>query len=83
MYKFHWEFFYDICIVTFQKQQSNMSKSSEDVLTIVNYVKNKKVVGELYMMSERLAWKPQTKSAFNVSHNYADIKGISAYKYSV
>ena len=52
-----------------------MSKSSEDVLTIVNYVRNKKVVGELYMMSERLAWKPQTKSAFNVSHDYADIKG--------
>ena len=53
-----------------------MSTSSEEVLTVVNYVRNKKVVGELYMMGERMAWKPQTKSAFNVSHNYADIKGM-------
>jgi len=52
-----------------------MSKSSEEVLLIVNHVRYKKCDGSMYMMSQRMAWMPTNKSAFTVSHNYADIKG--------
>lgn len=51
-----------------------MARSSEEVLLIVEHVKNKKCEGFLYMMSQRMAWMPQTKKSFTVSHNYADIK---------
>lgn len=51
-----------------------MSKQSEEVLLIVNHVKNKKVDGVLYMMGERLAWMQSSKQSFSYSHNYADIK---------
>ena len=54
--------------------QYKMSRSSEEVLLIVNNVKNKKCEGALYMMGERMAWMQQSKSTFTVSHNYADIK---------
>ena len=51
-----------------------MSRQSEEVLLIVNNVKNKKVDGTLYMMGERLAWMQGNKSTFTYSHAYADIK---------
>ncbi|XP_074659890.1 general transcription factor IIH subunit 1-like [Tubulanus polymorphus] len=47
---------------------------SEDVLSITKNVKQKKVEGSLYLMSERLAWMPGHLNTFRVSHNYADIK---------
>ena len=51
-----------------------MSRQSEEVLLIVNNVKNKKVDGVLYMMGERLAWMQPSKNSFSYSHAYADIK---------
>lgn len=51
-----------------------MSRQSEEVLLIVNHVKNKKVDGVLYMMGERLAWMQPSKHSFSYSHAYADIK---------
>jgi len=56
-----------------------MSRQSEEVLLIVNHVKNKKVDGMLYMMGERLAWMQASKQSFTYSHPYADIKGIYAH----
>ena len=53
----------------------NMSKQSEEVLLIVNSVKNKKLDGVLYMMGERMAWMQTSKNSFTYSHPYADIKG--------
>ena len=52
-----------------------MSKKSEEVLLIVNHVKNKKVDGILYMMGERMAWMQANKQSFSYSHAYTDIKG--------
>ncbi|XP_050408236.1 general transcription factor IIH subunit 1 [Patella vulgata] len=51
-----------------------MSRSSEEVLLIVNHVRQRKTDGTLYMMGERLAWMPGGKDTFTISHLYADIK---------
>ncbi|XP_041366355.1 general transcription factor IIH subunit 1-like [Gigantopelta aegis] len=51
-----------------------MSKLSEEVLLIVNHVRQKKTDGTLYLMGERLAWMVQSKNTFSISHMYADIK---------
>ena len=51
-----------------------MTTSSEDVLKVVEYVRVKKNDGTLYMMSERMAWMPNGKDSFTISHKYADIK---------
>lgn len=50
------------------------SKSSEEVLLIVNNVKNKKTDGTVYMMGERLGWMQGSKSNFTYSYLYSDIK---------
>ena len=50
------------------------SKSSEEVLLIVNSVKNKKTDGMLYMMGERVGWMQVSKSNFTYSYLYSDIK---------
>ncbi|KAK3597618.1 hypothetical protein CHS0354_030169 [Potamilus streckersoni] len=51
-----------------------MSRSSEEVLLMVNSVRNKKTDGMLYMMGERMAWMQSSKNSFSYSHPYADIK---------
>ena len=51
-----------------------MSRSSEEVLLVVNNVRHKKSDGSLYMMGERVAWMQAAKDTFTVSHHYADIK---------
>lgn len=51
-----------------------MSRSSEEVLLIINHVKHKKTEGSLYLMGERLAWMPAGKDSFTISHLYADIR---------
>lgn len=51
-----------------------MSRSSEDVLLMVNHVHHKKNDGTLYLMNERIAWMPEGKDTFSISHRYADIK---------
>ncbi|ESO86947.1 hypothetical protein LOTGIDRAFT_207033 [Lottia gigantea] len=51
-----------------------MSRSSEEVLLIVNHVRQKKTDGTMYLMGERLAWMPGGKDTFTISHLYADIK---------
>lgn len=48
--------------------------SSEDVLLMVNHVHHKKNDGTLYLMNERIAWMPDGKDTFTISHKYADIK---------
>lgn len=50
-------------------------KSSEEVLLIVNHVKNKKTDGTMYMMGERVGWMQGSKSSFTYSYLYSDIKG--------
>jgi len=52
-----------------------MSRSSEEVLLIVNNVKHKKSDGSIYMMGQRMAWMQDSKDSFSISHAYADIKG--------
>ncbi|KAG8438414.1 hypothetical protein GDO86_008916 [Hymenochirus boettgeri] len=51
-----------------------MATSSEEVLLIVKKVRHKKQDGALYLMAERIAWAPEGKDRFTVSHMYADIK---------
>ncbi|XP_048780548.2 general transcription factor IIH subunit 1-like [Ostrea edulis] len=51
-----------------------MAARSEEVLLIVNNVRNKKTDGTLYMMGERLGWMQGSKSTFSISYLYADIK---------
>ncbi|XP_054169351.1 general transcription factor IIH subunit 1-like [Oppia nitens] len=51
-----------------------MTTSSEDVLRVVENVRMKKADGTLYMMAERIAWMPNGKDTFTISHKYADIK---------
>ncbi|KFM77565.1 General transcription factor IIH subunit 1, partial [Stegodyphus mimosarum] len=48
--------------------------SSEDVLLMVSHVHHKKNDGTLYLMNERIAWMPEGKDTFSISHKYADIK---------
>ncbi|XP_034272829.1 general transcription factor IIH subunit 1 isoform X1 [Pantherophis guttatus] len=51
-----------------------MATSSEEVLLIVKKVRQKKQDGALYLMAERIAWAPEGKDRFTISHMYADIK---------
>ncbi|NXW66822.1 TF2H1 factor, partial [Eurystomus gularis] len=51
-----------------------MATSSEEVLLIVKKVRQKKQDGALYLMAERIAWAPEGKDRFTVSHMYGDIK---------
>lgn len=51
-----------------------MTTSSEDVLKMIEFVRVKKADGTLYLMNERIAWMPNGKNTFVISHNYADIK---------
>ncbi|XP_013414327.1 general transcription factor IIH subunit 1 [Lingula anatina] len=51
-----------------------MSRSSEEVYLIINHVKHKKTEGTLYLMGERIAWMPDGKDSFSISHLYADIR---------
>lgn len=53
-----------------------MAARSEEVLLIVNHVRNKKTDGTLYMMGERMGWMQGSKSTFSISYMYADIKGL-------
>lgn len=51
-----------------------MATSSEEVLLIVKKVRHKKQDGALYLMAERVAWTPEGKDRFVISHMYADIR---------
>uniref|UniRef100_A0A8C9V9C4 General transcription factor IIH subunit 1 n=2 Tax=Scleropages formosus TaxID=113540 RepID=A0A8C9V9C4_SCLFO len=51
-----------------------MAASSEEVLLVVKKVRQKKQDGTLYLMAERIAWGPEGKDRFTVSHLYADIR---------
>lgn len=51
-----------------------MTTSSEDVLRMIEHVRVKKADGTLYLMNERIAWMPNGKNTFTISHNYSDIK---------
>ncbi|XP_048342878.1 general transcription factor IIH subunit 1 [Sphaerodactylus townsendi] len=51
-----------------------MATSSEEVLLIVKKVRQKKQDGALYLMAERIAWAPEGKDRFTISHMYADVK---------
>uniref|UniRef100_A0A4W3IEC3 General transcription factor IIH subunit 1 n=1 Tax=Callorhinchus milii TaxID=7868 RepID=A0A4W3IEC3_CALMI len=51
-----------------------MATSSEEVLLIVKKVRYKKQDGALYLMAERVAWTPEGKDRFVISHMYADIR---------
>uniref|UniRef100_A0A2K5XYB6 BSD domain-containing protein n=1 Tax=Mandrillus leucophaeus TaxID=9568 RepID=A0A2K5XYB6_MANLE len=48
--------------------------SSEEVLLIVKKVRQKKQDGALYFMAERIAWAPEGKNRFTISHMYVDNK---------
>ena len=55
------------------------SKTSEDVIKMFENVRVKKVDGTLYFMSERIAWMPNGKNQFTISHHFSEIK---SYKVS-
>lgn len=48
--------------------------SAEDVHFMASQVRYKKRDGVMYLMSERVAWCPQNKDHFEVSHHYSEIK---------
>lgn len=51
-----------------------MATSLEDVLRCIENVRVKKNDGALYLMAERIAWMPNGKDSFTISHKYSDIK---------
>ncbi|TRY95995.1 hypothetical protein DNTS_002157 [Danionella cerebrum] len=51
-----------------------MASLSEEVLLVVRKVRQRKQDGTLYLMAERIAWGPEGKDRFTVSHLYADIR---------
>uniref|UniRef100_A0A2I3GNQ6 General transcription factor IIH subunit 1 n=1 Tax=Nomascus leucogenys TaxID=61853 RepID=A0A2I3GNQ6_NOMLE len=51
-----------------------MATSSEEVSLIVKKVRQKKQDGALYLMAERIAWAPEGKNGFTISHMYVVIK---------
>lgn len=53
---------------------TTMATKSEDIRLQINNVRHKKGDGVLYLMAERLAWMPNTKNNFTLSHKYSDIK---------
>uniref|UniRef100_H2Z5J2 BSD domain-containing protein n=1 Tax=Ciona savignyi TaxID=51511 RepID=H2Z5J2_CIOSA len=48
--------------------------SAEQIQLLINQVRFKKRDGSLFLMSERLAWCPEGKDHFDVTHLYSDIK---------
>uniref|UniRef100_A0A671WX17 General transcription factor IIH subunit 1 n=2 Tax=Sparus aurata TaxID=8175 RepID=A0A671WX17_SPAAU len=52
----------------------SMASLSEEVLLVVKKVRQRKQDGTLYLMAERIAWGPEGKDRFTVSHLYADIR---------
>lgn len=56
-----------------------MASLSEEVLLVVKKVRQKKQDGTLYLMAERIAWGPEGKDRFTVSHLYADIRCKSQF----
>ncbi|KAF7245433.1 General transcription factor IIH subunit 1 [Varanus komodoensis] len=58
----------------YQDPTATMATSSEEVLLVVKKVRQKKQDGALYLMAERIAWAPEGKDRFTISHMYADIK---------
>uniref|UniRef100_A0A2K6MEM2 BSD domain-containing protein n=1 Tax=Rhinopithecus bieti TaxID=61621 RepID=A0A2K6MEM2_RHIBE len=53
---------------------ATMATSSEEVLLIVKKVHQKKQDGALYFTAERIAWAPEGKNRFTISHMCVDIK---------
>ncbi len=53
---------------------SGKQQNLEEIVLVVENVKNKKIEGTLYVMSERVAWMPKQKNVFTISHHYVDIK---------
>ncbi|XP_068169267.1 general transcription factor IIH subunit 1 [Antennarius striatus] len=51
-----------------------MASLSEEVLLVVKKVRQRKQDGTLYLMTERIAWGPEGKDRFTISHLYADIR---------
>ena len=51
-----------------------MATKSEDIRLQIDKVRHKKSDGTLYLMSERLAWMPNARNNFTISHKYSDIK---------
>ncbi|XP_058264564.1 general transcription factor IIH subunit 1 [Hemibagrus wyckioides] len=51
-----------------------MAALSEEVLLVVKKVRQRKQDGTLYLMTERIAWGPEGKDRFTISHPYADIR---------
>uniref|UniRef100_A0A3P9KJI9 General transcription factor IIH subunit 1 n=1 Tax=Oryzias latipes TaxID=8090 RepID=A0A3P9KJI9_ORYLA len=51
-----------------------MASLSEEVLLVVKKVRQRKQDGTLYLMAERIAWGPEGKDRFTVSHPYSDIR---------
>ncbi|XP_062318570.1 general transcription factor IIH subunit 1 [Osmerus eperlanus] len=51
-----------------------MAALSEEVLLVLKRVRQRKQDGTLYLMAERIAWGPEGKDRFTVSHLYADIR---------
>ncbi|TNN87026.1 General transcription factor IIH subunit 1 [Liparis tanakae] len=51
-----------------------MAAVSEEVLLVVKKVRQRKQDGTLYLMAERIAWGPEGKDRFTVSHLYADTR---------
>uniref|UniRef100_A0A8C5H120 General transcription factor IIH subunit 1 n=1 Tax=Gouania willdenowi TaxID=441366 RepID=A0A8C5H120_GOUWI len=51
-----------------------MASLSEEVLLVVKKVRQRKQDGTMYLMAERIAWCPEGKDRFTVSHPYADIR---------
>ncbi|XP_053282909.1 general transcription factor IIH subunit 1 [Pleuronectes platessa] len=51
-----------------------MASLSEEVLLVVKKVRQRKQDGTLYLMAERIAWGPEGKDRFTVSHLFADIR---------
>ena len=51
-----------------------MASLSEEVLLVLKKVRQRKQDGTLYLMAERIAWGPEGKDRFTVSHLYSDIR---------
>ena len=53
---------------------TTMASLSEEVLLVLKKVRQRKQDGTLYLMAERIAWGPEGKDRFTVSHLYSDIR---------
>lgn len=47
---------------------------SEDVINLIDHVRVRKIDGSLYLMRERVAFMPNGKETFTISHRFADMK---------